>query len=272
MTGDLAELAKGQLRRRVRMWVLGALVPFILTMIGWAVAGFLALLLVLAPVLMALNVVNGAGRVVTKTLADLEKGIGSIGCIVNGTCDATPGASAPSMDATAAELVTTQWLPQETAAVSYYCARVRGRPCVNVAFVQAIMMQESGGDVLAGSSAGAEGLMQVEPSHFAPGQNPFDPATNIMVGVGFLDQLDAEFGGNLPLVAAGYNAGPGAPEDWITTFHTSNWSVLSQEPEVQSWGANQGTTTEEYVNYVMAYYTQFSLVASPRAVPGHGVA
>lgn len=268
----MAELAKAQLKRRVRMWVLGTVVPFVLAVIGWAVAGFLALMLVLAPVLMALNVVNSAGHVVTKTLTDLANGIGTVGCVLSGVCDATPGASAPSMDATAVELVTAHWLAQETAAVNYYCARARGRPCVNVAFVQAVMMQESGGDVLAGSSAGALGLMQVEPSHFTAGQNPFDAATNIMVGVGFLDELDAVFGGNLPLVAAGYNAGPGAPEDWIATFHTSNWSVLSLEPEVQSWGANQGTTTEEYVNYVMAYYTQFSLAAASRAAPGGGLA
>ena len=113
------------------------------------------------------------------------------------------------------------------------------------------MLQESGGNPLALSSAGAFGLMQVEPSHFRPGQNPLDPLTNIMVGVGFLDRLDAMFGGNLPLVAAAYNAGPTAVEDWVSMFDVANWPALSAEPEVQAWSEGQ---TVAYVTFVLADY------------------
>ncbi len=168
--------------------------------------------------------------------------------------------------------VTQTWLHDETRAVDFYCARARGRPCVSVPFVQAIMMQESGGDPYAVSSAGALGLMQVEPSHFTPNENPLEPYTNILVGVGFLDQLDAIFNGNLPLVAAGYNAGPGIPEEWEGEFHTSSWSLLATEPVVQMYASGQ---TFEYVNYVMQCYAAFSPPPKPPKaltgsyLPGH---
>jgi hypothetical protein len=153
--------------------------------------------------------------------------------------------------------VQVRWLSVERKAVAYYCARAadRGDPCVDVAFVQAIMMAESGGNPLAVSSAGALGLMQVEPSHFQPGQDPLDPLTKVMVGVRFLNSLDVLFDGNLPLVAAGYNAGPGAVQYWESVFHTSNWAFLSAQPLVETWGNGQ---TWNYVQEVMAYYQAFS--------------
>jgi hypothetical protein len=171
-----------------------------------------------------------------------------------------PGGSSAAWDVPAVKAVTVTWLPLERQVVDRACAQsIRvGRPCVPLAFVQAIMMQESGGNPRAGSPTGALGLMQVEPSHFAPGQDPFDPLTNLTVGVSFLNSLDATFSGNLPLVAAGYNAGPGAPEAWEATYGTSDWAVLSTEPVVEAWGASQGITTAQYVDDVMAYYARFS--------------
>jgi hypothetical protein len=267
MTSDVAELAKAQLKRRVRMWMIGTLVPVVLTGLTYAVAAFLALMLLLTPLLATLNVVTFTGHVAAKVLDNIGKGLGAGDCIFTGACDTSPGPSASSMDASAAELVMTQWLPQETAAVHYYCSRAGSRPCVNVAFVEAVMLQESGGNALADSSAGALGLMQVEPSHFSATQNPLDPTTNIMVGVGFLDQLDAEFGGNLPLVAAGYNAGPGAVQEWERMFGTVTWAALEREPVVQGWGDGQ---TYAYVNYVMAYFSRFSLPTMSPSGPAAG--
>jgi|SRR5215831_8998640 len=48
--------------------------------------------------------------------------------------------------------------------------------------IAAIMQIESGGRPDALSPQGAIGLMQVMPFHFAAGQDPWDPATNILVG------------------------------------------------------------------------------------------
>ncbi|MCL6595828.1 MAG: transglycosylase SLT domain-containing protein [Firmicutes bacterium] len=183
-------------------------------------------------------------------------------------CGQMPGPQTPAWSGAGAQAVAVTWLPLETQVVDYYCARQQ--PCVDVAFVQAVMMQESGGDPVAVSASGALGLMQVEPSHFSAGQNPLDPLTNLMAGVGYLDSLDAMFHGDLPLVAAGYNAGPGAPEQWVSMYGTSDWSVLSQEPVVESWGANQGITTAQYVDDVMAYYGEFSAMGAAGAPPSAG--
>ena len=107
---------------------------------------------------------------------------------------------------------------------------------------------------VAGSPAGAVRLMQVEPSHFIADQNPLEHYTNVLVGVGFLNQLDAIFHGNLTLVAAGYNAGPGIPEAWEAEFGTSNWGALETKPAVELFSDGQ---TFDYVSYVMQYHAAF---------------
>lgn len=164
-------------------------------------------------------------------------------------------------------LVTQTWLADETKAVNYYCKRAKSGYCVSVPFVQAIMMQESGGNPTAGSYAGAMGLMQVMPSHFTAAQSPFSPLTNIMAGVGYLDENDALFQGNLPLVAAGYNAGSGIPEDWIQEYQSSNWSVIEQNPAVELYSGGQ---TYDYVNAVMGYFATFSGLATGPGVTHAG--
>lgn len=81
-----------------------------------------------------------------------------------------------------------------------------------------IMQIESCGDPRARSSAGAMGLFQVMPYHFRPGENPYDPDTNALRGLGYLVRsLDAA-GGDARLALAGYNGGIGvigrAEETW----------------------------------------------------------
>jgi soluble lytic murein transglycosylase-like protein len=136
--------------------------------------------------------------------------------------------------------------------------------CVSVPFVQAVMMQESGGNPWTASSAGALGLMQVMPSHVSKGQDALDPATHILAGVEYLDALDRAFQGNLPLVAAGYNAGGGAVAAWAKELGTSAWPVLAQSPVVQAYADGQ---TYAYVSYVMGYYAYFSALAASQAPP-----
>jgi len=47
------------------------------------------------------------------------------------------------------------------------------------------------------------------PFHFAPGEDPLDPETNLRVGVGILCRLLREAAGDLPRALAAYNGGPG---------------------------------------------------------------
>jgi soluble lytic murein transglycosylase-like protein len=77
------------------------------------------------------------------------------------------------------------------------------------ALVAALATAESCGDPRAVSPRGARGLLQVMPFHFAPGEDPFDPETNLRVGVGILCRLLREAGGDLPRALAAYNGGPG---------------------------------------------------------------
>ena len=79
------------------------------------------------------------------------------------------------------------------------------------------------------SSADARGLMQVLPAtgrqtarrmgvEFDETRLTTDGAYNATLGAGYLEEMMAEFGNTLPLVAAGYNAGPGRPRRWVTEF------------------------------------------------------
>ncbi|MDA8585291.1 lytic transglycosylase domain-containing protein [Rhodobacteraceae bacterium] len=93
----------------------------------------------------------------------------------------------------------------------------------------AIARRESEFDPVVRSGVGARGLMQVMPATakaVAKGlQIPYslnrltaDPAYNARLGTAYLDQLMATFGGNIIMVAAGYNAGPGRPIRWMKRF------------------------------------------------------
>ncbi|HRQ38789.1 MAG TPA: transglycosylase SLT domain-containing protein [Chloroflexota bacterium] len=74
--------------------------------------------------------------------------------------------------------------------------------------VATVMQIESCGDPAALSIAGAQGLFQVMPFHFQPGENAFDPDMNAFRGMSFLATLVKQFGES-GLAFAGYNGGPG---------------------------------------------------------------
>ncbi len=78
-------------------------------------------------------------------------------------------------------------------------------PLLALAFIRA----ESNFDPLARSPRNAQGLMQLIPetsARFAV-KRPFDPVQNLRGGLAYLRWLLAYFRGNVPLVAAAYNAG-----------------------------------------------------------------
>ena len=93
----------------------------------------------------------------------------------------------------------------------------------------AIARRESEFYALARSPVGARGLMQLMPrtgeamaaklglANYAE-EVLDDPVTNARLGSAYLAQLIEEFGPNIPMVAAGYNAGPSRVRDWISRY------------------------------------------------------
>ncbi|MBI2682159.1 MAG: lytic transglycosylase domain-containing protein [Acidobacteriales bacterium] len=80
--------------------------------------------------------------------------------------------------------------------------------------VRAIIKVESNFDPRAVSRKGALGLMQLMPAtaRDLKVRNPFDPAQNVDGGVRHLKNLLENFGGDVSLTVAAYNAGQGAVE------------------------------------------------------------
>lgn len=88
------------------------------------------------------------------------------------------------------------------------------RYSIDPKLVLAIISVESGFNVRAISPRNAQGLMQLIPEtalRFRV-KNAFDPAQNIKGGLAYLQWLLTFFKGNVPLVAAAYNAGERAVE------------------------------------------------------------
>jgi soluble lytic murein transglycosylase-like protein len=92
--------------------------------------------------------------------------------------------------------------------------RYAARRGLEPALVAAVIQAESGFRPQVVSKVGARGLMQLMPATAramgARVARLFDPETNIAAGTRYLATLKRAFSGNVRLVAAAYNAGPGA--------------------------------------------------------------
>lgn len=88
-----------------------------------------------------------------------------------------------------------------------------------------VMQIESCGHPTVVSSAGAQGLFQVMPFHFAEGESMLDPESNAKRGASFLNYCYGASDGVIGLTLACYNGGPSvinqASESW--SFETQNY-------------------------------------------------
>jgi soluble lytic murein transglycosylase len=103
-----------------------------------------------------------------------------------------------------------------------------GKP-IERSLVFALSRQESEFDPNAGSSVGAQGLMQLMPGTakliarqygvpFAPGKLRSDPAYNVKLGAAHLADLVDNFDGSYVLTLVAYNAGPRRSREWVEAF------------------------------------------------------
>ncbi|EJI6590972.1 lytic transglycosylase domain-containing protein [Salmonella enterica] len=73
--------------------------------------------------------------------------------------------------------------------------------------LKSVAAAESSWDKNAVSKAGAQGLMQVMPGNFQPGENPFDPRDNIMAGARVMSWAKGQAGGDVEEMLRWYNGG-----------------------------------------------------------------
>ena len=123
-----------------------------------------------------------------------------------------------------AESVTAVWPKTSPDAGPYgiFVREAAQRFGVPASWIGAVMAIESGGDVLALSSQGAMGLMQIMPETWAGlrarhgfGDNSYDPRDNILAGAAYLRELYDRYGS--PGFLAAYNAGPGRYDEHLAT-------------------------------------------------------
>lgn len=123
----------------------------------------------------------------------------------------------------------------------------------------AIARRESEFDKKVVSPAGARGLMQLMPAtaksmarktglEYSSSRLLSDGGYNAQLGSAYLAQLIEEFGPNIPLIAAGYNAGPGRPRQWVERFGDPRQSRV----DVVDW--IEHVPFRETRNYIMRVF------------------
>ena len=99
-----------------------------------------------------------------------------------------------------------------TPEVQYWSAAIlrwSGDSNLDPNLVGTIMQIESCGNAAARSSVGAMGLFQVMPDHFAVTDDPYDPDTNALRGLAYLQRVFDLSNHDISWSLAAYNGGPG---------------------------------------------------------------
>ncbi len=143
--------------------------------------------------------------------------------------------------------------------VQYWSGPIRGWATaagLDPNLVATVMQIESCGDPRAYSGAGAMGLFQVMPYHFATGDDPYNPDTNAERGLAYLKRSLEAANENARLGLAGYNGGIGVvglPETswaaetqryayWGSGIFAEASSGALESPRLQEWMAASGVS------------------------------
>jgi soluble lytic murein transglycosylase len=129
----------------------------------------------------------------------------------------------------------------------------------------AIMRKESGFNPLDVSYADARGLLQMIPPtsarvaatakiSFAPDEL-YDPETNVKLGAIYIGSLFEKFGGQIPLTAGAYNAGPRAMTKWCEQH--------PRHPTDEFVELIAFAQTREYAKRVTALYARYRYLYGP---------
>lgn len=112
------------------------------------------------------------------------------------------------------------------------------------ALVLAVVMEESGGDPLATSGKGAQGLMQLMPATARElgVKDASSPSQNVAGGSLYLSRMLKRYDGNLELALAAYNAGPGNVDragGQVPNFKETQNYVLRVQERFKSLGGTK---------------------------------
>jgi len=165
-----------------------------------------------------------------------------------GVAGAGPPAFEPAGSAAAEDLIAPLFSPeiQQWASAIGRWADAHG---LDPNAVATIMQIESCGDPRAVSSAGARGLFQVMPFHFAAGEDPFDPNTNARRGLAYFAGRLQQTSGDVGRAFAGYNGGQRAAASsweqwpaetqryyvWSTGIYEDARNGLAASPTLEAW-------------------------------------
>lgn len=122
--------------------------------------------------------------------------------------------------------------------------------------LKSVAAAESSWDQNAVSKAGAQGLMQVMPMNFQPGENPFDPRDNIMAGARVMSWAKQQSGGDFDEMLRWYNGGknrgsqeninyPGRVKDqYAAIYGTRPNPANTHSPETSEIARNTARTNQ----------------------------
>ncbi len=148
-----------------------------------------------------------------------------------------------------------------------------GKP-VEKSLVFALSRQESEFDPNAGSSVGAQGLMQLMPGTaklvarqyrvaFSPGSLKSDPAYNVKLGAAHLADLVSDFSGSYVLTLVAYNAGPRRSREWVEEYGDPRGGQVDPVDWVECIPFNE---TRQYVQKVMQNVHVYRSRLAPQTV------